>query len=303
MFGAPYDFRVQPLYLGEFWTKLKTLIEEAYSLQGNQSVVLYGHSSGCFNMHRFLRKKVTEEWKRKYIHSAIFSAPSFGGILQAVEMAWYHWYDPIPDSKKKWSAKAERLFNSTPVIFAHFPNWHVFDKNPILITPEGKPVTARELHSFMNAHQRLSYEGDQLTAASHELYDDPLDDVGVDSYIIFNSAYDTVNRLIFDKGYGEVPSHGQAPGDQTVCASTVEYMCNRWKGSSNRTVVCHDLKSSDGFSHQNMIINPKFIELVYNVAVNDSWKVGGSRFLKGLDDIDGDRWKNLKRRGTTGALE
>jgi pimeloyl-ACP methyl ester carboxylesterase len=282
LFGAPYDFRMQPLYIDDFWIRLKTLVEEAYKLQGNQKVVLYGHSSGGFNLRIFLAEKVTREWKRKYIDRAIFSAPSFGGVLLGVEVAWYHWFPDLPESLK--SPKLEGLFNSTPVIFSQFPNWHAFGNDTVLVTPDGKHIKASELYSFMRAHHRLSYIGNKLLNASQKLLSNALDDPDVDSYVIYNSAVSTTKTLVFKHGYDKPPLYIRGPGDSTVPAATIHYICNRWKGAHNRTVVCHDLKVPERFDHAGMIVQPAYIDLLYHVAVNDSWKVGGSHYIDGLVD-------------------
>ena len=50
----------------EYFTKLKNLVEETYSANGNKKITLMSHSLGCPYTLVFLNKQ-TQDWKDKYI--------------------------------------------------------------------------------------------------------------------------------------------------------------------------------------------------------------------------------------------
>ncbi|KAL9958911.1 hypothetical protein ACROYT_G035986 [Oculina patagonica] len=62
--AAPYDFRYGPET--EYLAKLKELIEDTYSANGNKKITLMSHSLGCPYSLVFLNKQ-NKDWKDKYI--------------------------------------------------------------------------------------------------------------------------------------------------------------------------------------------------------------------------------------------
>ncbi|CAH8639188.1 unnamed protein product [Schistosoma margrebowiei] len=70
---------------GEFFNKLKALIEETYENAKQRPVVLLPHSMGCLFAQWFL-KKCDIPWKKKYIKSLVFSSCPFGGSVKTVKI-------------------------------------------------------------------------------------------------------------------------------------------------------------------------------------------------------------------------
>ena len=72
--GAPYDFRLSPTKSDEtgsdFFTKLRSLIEETYEMNDKRKLILIGHSMGCIEVLHLLYS-MSDEWKSKYIDSFI----------------------------------------------------------------------------------------------------------------------------------------------------------------------------------------------------------------------------------------
>ncbi|CAL8108210.1 unnamed protein product [Calicophoron daubneyi] len=95
--GAPYDFRIDQsnvlrilcqltsLWISgtnkDFVPKLKQLIEETYTRNGNRRVVLFAHSMGSIVAVRFLGA-MTTEWKQKYIETFVTVNGANGGTVK-----------------------------------------------------------------------------------------------------------------------------------------------------------------------------------------------------------------------------
>jgi len=83
--AAPYDFRYGPESQSEYFTKLKSLIEETYSANGNKKITLMSHSLGCPYSLVFLNKQ-TKGWKDKYILQWITLSGVWGGTAEQVSL-------------------------------------------------------------------------------------------------------------------------------------------------------------------------------------------------------------------------
>jgi len=66
-FGAPFDYRfMAPQTISAYTTSLKSLIEQAFTENGDSKVVLMGHSNGPPTQYSFLQS-MTDEWKQKFV--------------------------------------------------------------------------------------------------------------------------------------------------------------------------------------------------------------------------------------------
>ncbi|XP_078344079.1 lysosomal phospholipase A and acyltransferase-like [Oculina patagonica] len=79
--AAPYDFRYAPESTSEYNVKLKKLIEDTYSANGNKKITLMSHSLGCPYTLVFLNTQ-TQDWKDKYILQWIALAGVYGGTAE-----------------------------------------------------------------------------------------------------------------------------------------------------------------------------------------------------------------------------
>ncbi|VVD01942.1 unnamed protein product, partial [Leptidea sinapis] len=83
--GAPYDFRRAPNENGEFFVKLKSLVEETYNMNNKSSVTLLVHSMGGSMALHFLRQQ-TQSWKDQYIRRMISLSTPWGGAIKALKV-------------------------------------------------------------------------------------------------------------------------------------------------------------------------------------------------------------------------
>ena len=68
---------------GEYLKKLKALIEETFSINGNQPVVLVCHSLGCPYSLIFLNQQ-TSDWKDKYLRAWLTISAPWGGAVKTL---------------------------------------------------------------------------------------------------------------------------------------------------------------------------------------------------------------------------
>lgn len=83
LFAAPYDWRVPSAGQGEFFSKLKALVEQVSADNGGQKVVLWAFSFGPQYTLSFLHR-MTQPWKDQYIAWFVGSSPVWGGAPAAL---------------------------------------------------------------------------------------------------------------------------------------------------------------------------------------------------------------------------
>jgi hypothetical protein len=82
--GAPADWRLGANGWTPYWSRLKGLIEETYTLNGNQKVAVAALSMGSPYFLGFLNTMVNQTWKDTYIHSFTSMSGVFGGSSAAI---------------------------------------------------------------------------------------------------------------------------------------------------------------------------------------------------------------------------
>jgi pimeloyl-ACP methyl ester carboxylesterase len=129
LFGAPYDFRkiMIPEYLEMYFTKLRELIEEAYS-KNNEGAILVAHSIGALVIYIFLTEYCNSDWKKKYIEKFISVAGPYGGCSVALKTL----LSGLPKLTFLKDRYYEVLLYSSGLILA-LPNIYGYSKKEIII--------------------------------------------------------------------------------------------------------------------------------------------------------------------------
>ena len=68
---------------GEYFSKLKALIEETFAMNGNMPVVLVCHSLGCPYSLIFLNQQL-QDWKDKYLRVWLTISAPWGGSIKTL---------------------------------------------------------------------------------------------------------------------------------------------------------------------------------------------------------------------------
>lgn len=268
IFAAPYDWRVAPTGLGEFWKNLKSLIERAYNLNNHTKVTIFGYSCGGFTTQQFLSKHVTGEWKNKYIDRVVLLAPSFGGVGTSFEALWTKRLNVVPFLT---SPEVTQLIDHLPVIMSHLPNHHVFKDNWFIRSEHDHTFTAEELPRLLIEHGKLTGDSiDILKRATSVSTEVP---VGLDvpTFIIFNSGVETPHKLHFKKGWSKPPTVIPGEGDGTILSDSLYWACENWS-TDKAPVMCIDTyRNSPDFQHTPLTSNPYIIEKVIELLTTDEW--------------------------------
>jgi alpha-beta hydrolase superfamily lysophospholipase len=70
---------------GEYFARLKALVEETYRINDNQPVIILAHSMGGPMSLHFLHTQ-TKSWKDKYICALVTLSGAWGGAVKALKV-------------------------------------------------------------------------------------------------------------------------------------------------------------------------------------------------------------------------
>jgi hypothetical protein len=277
MYGAPYDWRLNPVSIESVYKQAKDLVEEVYKNHSGKKVALYGYSAGCYAMHRFLTKGVDQPWKDKYIDRAVFVAPSYGGGASAMSAIWTKamW---LPGSN---TTAVKNMMMSLPTLYGHLPRWDVYKDKPVIVGPNGTTVRANELREFFYGLGKVpDCFKDIYDYVDREVLSQPIEDPGVDSMFLINAALNSIQYLQFNNSWDDDPTAFFEKGDLVLNRDTLYWGCEHWK--SGHSVVCHDYNSLNmSWGHGAIMSVPEAREDMYKAITQDGWKIGGNGVFVG----------------------
>jgi len=70
---------------GEYFVKLKALVEETYRINDNQPVIILAHSMGGPMSLHFLQSQ-SQSWKDQYIRAFVTLSGAWGGSVKALKV-------------------------------------------------------------------------------------------------------------------------------------------------------------------------------------------------------------------------
>ncbi|KAA0191360.1 Phosphatidylcholine-sterol acyltransferase (Lecithin-cholesterol acyltransferase)/ Phospholipase A [Fasciolopsis buskii] len=233
--GAPYDFRRAPNENGQFFQRLKALIEETYSINNNQRVVLVGHSMGCLMSMLFMEKQ-SLEWKKQYVKSFVSLAGPYGGAAKVLRVVAsgenFHVFFRSP-----------LVFRDLQRTFASFyfmvPDPRLWSANEILVETPKRNYTSRDYKQFF---EDIGFPiGQNLMEKSVKGVDFFNGPTGVDEvYCLYGTSLPTDHKMVYSPPSilrrpfpNQVPTVMYGNGDGTVNIRSLE-VCKMW---SNVTVI------------------------------------------------------------------
>ena len=279
LYAAPYDWRIAPAGIDEFWGQLHDLIIEAYLKNGNTKVTILGYSCGAFNLHHFLTTKVTEEWKQKYIEKIVFLAPSFTGTHDVFDGLFNRYTPLIPFWRTEVMAD---MVESLPCVHAHLQNVEVFGNLTMVVGPDGENYTAADLKDLLIRHNRVRGDCQPMLEKSMPFRQKAPVDINLPTMVIYNTGVPTHVRLEYNRGWDKWPDYVTDRGDGTIPANGAEWVCEKWDHTRN-PMVCVDLDNDhQRFNHQPLTYNPYVHELLFNVTTRNDWieKKSGKTVIK-----------------------
>lgn len=264
LFGAPIDWRLG-LAASEkvFHPRLIKLVEEIYA-KTQQKVVLIGHSFGGYTVQNFLSNGASQEWIDKYIEKGIALAPSFGGAIESMLIAWTREIQKIITIKNEFLTEALETMGAVHI---HFYNWELFPNQTVVYTPDGTEIKTEKFSQFLIDHQKINGDSIPLLKLNEKFTSKFPNQTKAPLYIIYNSGRQTATAFKLkdwdsddiEKVYGE--------GDGTINAEGIRKYCNKYASNTH----CYDFKDDGPFgNHLMMLYKHSIIKLTYQTVFNNS---------------------------------
>lgn len=247
LFGAPIDWRLG-LAASEkvFHPRLIKLVEEIYA-KTQQKVVLIGHSFGGYTVQNFLSNGASQEWIDKYIEKGIALAPSFGGAIESMLIAWTREIQKIITIKNEFLTEALETMGAVHI---HFYNWELFPNQTVVYTPDGTEIKTEKFSQFLIDHQKINGDSIPLLKLNEKFTSKFPNQTKAPLYIIYNSGRQTATAFKLkdwdsddiEKVYGE--------GDGTINAEGIRKYCNKYASNTH----CYDFKDDGPFGNHLMML-------------------------------------------------
>lgn len=265
LFGAPYDWRLGIAQKKEFWTNLTHLVESAYN-STNIKVKFLTHSCGGLILHKFLTTETTPEWRKKYIDSAVLSAPSFAGSGASLVTLYRQ---RIPYLKFFKNDELKQMIGSLGAFHLHIPNQKIYENTTVFITPENESIKASQVVDFLIQHHKLTSKQQKIALENFDYASRFPTALDIPVMIQYNSGIPTAFGLNITKW----DSEGQIiyqKGDGIVMSEGIERICEQWK-KEGTDIECFDINSSSIVNrHPFLILRSRPVQFLVNWLLNST---------------------------------
>ncbi|KAJ8867356.1 hypothetical protein PR048_031157 [Dryococelus australis] len=228
--GAPYDFRKAPNENGEYFVRLRALVEETYTMNGGRRVVLLAHSMGGPSCLHFLHLQ-SQRWKDTYIQALITLAGVWGGSVKALKV--YAVGDDLGSYVLRESTMRAQQITS-PSLAWLLPSTYFWDDNELLVQTDDRNYTIHDLRQYL---VDIDYEVGWEMRLDVQKYADDFSPPGVEVHCLQGYGVDTIDRLVFGKGKfpDGYPSFVYGDGDGTVNNRSLEG-CVQWRNAQPQRI-------------------------------------------------------------------
>ncbi|XP_034841217.1 lysosomal phospholipase A and acyltransferase-like [Maniola hyperantus] len=264
--GAPYDFRRAPNENGEFFVKLKTLVEETYTMNNKSAVTLLVHSMGGSMGLHFLRLQ-TQSWKDQYIRRMISLSTPWGGAVKALKV--FAIGDDLGSLMLSQSTmRAEQI--TCPSLAWLLPSPNFWKPSEVLVQTDKFNYTLNDLEKLFND---LDVPNAWEMRKDTEKYSRDFTAPGVELHCVYGYNISTVERLVYKPGtwLDGSPTLQSGDGDGTVNLRSLS-ACERW-GKRRRGVSLNKrpIKSVPlaGAEHIKILHDPRVTDYITTVMKND----------------------------------
>ncbi|WKX88227.1 hypothetical protein Q1695_008117 [Nippostrongylus brasiliensis] len=262
--AAPYDFRRAPEQLGDYYDRLKALIERTYQRAGNEKVVIVGHSLGNLVALRFFTEIVDQEWKDTYIKSHVAVAPPWGGSVKIVLLytSGYNFENSEYILPSMGLRTAQRTFTSSAYLF---PNRLAYRDDEVLATVGTKNYTLADMKTFFD---EINYSIGWRQVEKLDSLNRKLPAPGVKVYCVYGVGEPTTSRIhwptasSFPDRVATDISDGE--GDGTVDVKSAS-LCKQWNPENNagKDVTLHHVLKAD---HMYMLHHPTVLDVIHRAV-------------------------------------
>lgn len=255
--STPYDFRKAPNENTAWFNKTKKLIEESFSINGNEPVTMICHSMGCLMTLTFLQQQ-TQAWKDQFISKLITLAAPWGGSVKSLKtFAVGDNLDVILLSEEKF----RRVLRTWPSLVWIFPSPLFWGAEEVLISSMARDYTVNDMKTFFtDVHETNGWEMRKDTLPFLVNADQP---PNVPVHCIFGDKVATTEKLnYFTDDLFSNPELVHGNGDSVVNIRSLRG-CERWIGKQSQEV---DVTVFPGATHyKGMVFNPVVIKHVVDL--------------------------------------
>jgi len=238
--GAPYDFRRAANEHGDYFVKVKLLIEETYRANGDTSVIILTHSMGSPMMLYFLLNQ-SRSWKNKYIRCLSTLAGPWGGTVRALKVF------AVGDDLGTWILSEKKLMweqRTSPSLAWLMPQEGFWSHEEVLVETATKNYTLKDYKEFfidLNEPNAMMMREDTKNLIAG------LPAPEVEVFCMHGSGVATTEKLVYKAGEfpGSDPSLiVKGDGDGTVNWRSL-IGCTRWSKQQSHPVHHHVMRGVD----------------------------------------------------------
>lgn len=254
--GAPYDFRKGPNENKMFFTNMKTLVEETYSLNEDTPVSLVCHSMGCPMTLLFLQGQ-TQKWKDQFISKFITIAGAWGGSAKAVKV--FAIGDDLGALALRASVMKQEQITMPSLAFL-LPSPKFWKNDEVLVRTSIREYTLGDMEDIFND---LGYPTGWEMRKDMIPYLD-FSAPGVEVHCIYGSGIPTVEVLKYSTpDLTGNPKLLTGDGDGTVNLRSLRG-CEQWRSEQKQPVNTLEVP---GGEHIKILAVPTAIQYIKNVLI------------------------------------
>uniref|UniRef100_A0A0K0EFY7 Lecithin:cholesterol acyltransferase family protein n=1 Tax=Strongyloides stercoralis TaxID=6248 RepID=A0A0K0EFY7_STRER len=262
--AAPFDWRLKPSEMDDFFIKLKLTIKRASWFNMGRKVVLLGHSLGNIHINYFLHNYVDKEFKDTFIQSHIALAAPWAGSMQIVKllvsgynMEFYRIF--LAPSKLRIM---QRTWGSSYLLYPKEPAWK---KDEVFAASPKNNYTLNNIEEFF---KDLNYtEGYEQYLAAQEKTERLMDTPDIQTHCINGIGIKTPEIYKWSElYYPDYPPNTviNGDGDGTVNKKSLD-ICKMWSKDSNKVTV----DEIENTNHVDILYHSKTIELLKKYLYKD----------------------------------
>lgn len=284
LLAAPYDFRLAPQQLDDYFRQLDALIERVQQRRGQsrtgQPVTLVCHSMGCNNMLVYLRAK-SSAWRRQHVRKLIALSSPWGGAFKALKALVVGDQLDLPLVSETKMRELARTFPSIayllprPEVYASSNQRHLNSTTgepsatlPIFVKTPSRQYDARQVGQILlDLGLEDQFRWFEQTSQFVRPYE-PIEDLRVDC--VHGQNIPTMESLYFarDEDYPNGPYELiKGEGDGTVNIESLK-VCEEWESKLGSKMVRNFAIYNT--NHLGVLSHPKTLKfLADDVLLND----------------------------------
>ncbi|XP_055638226.1 phospholipase A2 group XV-like [Toxorhynchites rutilus septentrionalis] len=258
--GAPYDFRKAPNENKDWFIKVKHLVEETYTLNGDVPITFIVHSMGAPMTLLFLQMQ-SQQWKDKHIRRVISLAGAWGGSVKAIKC--YAIGDDLGAFALSGKVlRTEQITN--PSLAWLMPNPLLWKPNEVMVQTLSRSYTLEQMEDFFKDINFMDgWEMRKDTIPYSLNFTAP----GVELHCLYGVGTPTVEMLNYEKSYDLTgkPTLVNGDGDGTVNKRSLE-ACKHWSAKQKQPIFVQEFQGTD---HMAILANLNVLDSIVKVLVHD----------------------------------